>query len=365
MDISPLTFENPEVNNISESFEFNQDDNNYKLNIEIIDKDIILNILEKKEKLKEYEIKLSLEELKQMHKIFLIISSCQEFLDYIKVLIENKKLSIKKAAENKITIELNVEYLCKQNIINIDLPQKKISFDLIVQDLYNKISLLNDNYKNLESNYKKIIEENKNIKEENKNIKNRVKNLEEIINKIIIKSSIMEENDFDMIKSSIEKTMNKEIKGINKLYQATIDGGDPEIFHKKCNNIPNTLILYKSEGNRRFGGFTSLCWKSEGESILDKNCFLFSLDKKKIYYPKNENYYKIVCNSYDGPSFSNQGYYIIEIDGNALKEKKLRTGENIHPKHNLLFDGNVNALSEDGNFNYIKAQEYEVFEIKF
>ena len=336
--------------------------------------------------MKEYEIKLSLEELKQMHKIFSIISSCQEFLDYLKVLIENKKIYIKKTAENKITIELNVEYLCKQNTINIDLPQKKISFDLMFQDLYNKISLLNDNYKNLESNYKKIIEENKNIKEENENIKeeiknikeenknikeennnikNRVKNLEEIINKIIINSSIMEENEFDMIKSSIEKTMNKKIKGINKLYQATIDGGDPEIFHKKCNNIPNTLILYKSEGNRRFGGFTSLCWNSEGKTILDKNCFLFSLDKKKIYYPKNENYYEIVCKSENGPSFANQHEYIIKIEGNALKEKKLRTNENGHSNHNLLFDGIVNALSEDGNFNSIKSQEYEVFEIKF
>ena len=104
METSPLNCENPEVNNISESFDLNQDDNNYKLNIEIISKDIILNILEKKEKLKEYEIKLSLEELKQMHQIFSTISSCQEFLDYIKGLIENKKLSIKKAAENKITI---------------------------------------------------------------------------------------------------------------------------------------------------------------------------------------------------------------------------------------------------------------------
>jgi len=51
MEISPLTCENPEVNNISESFELNQDDNNYKLNIEIIDKDIILNVLEKKRKI--------------------------------------------------------------------------------------------------------------------------------------------------------------------------------------------------------------------------------------------------------------------------------------------------------------------------
>ena len=175
------------------------------------------------------------------------------------------------------------------------------------------IKILNRIYKKIIEENKNIKEENKNIKEENNDIKNRVKNLEEIIikMKIIFNSSIMkEENEFDMIKSSIEKTMNKEIKGINKLYQATIDGGDAEIFHEKCNNIPNTLILYKSEGNRRFGGFASLCWKSEDVVLTDKNCFLFSLDKKKIYYPKNENYYEINCFSSNGPSFSNQGVYI-------------------------------------------------------
>ena len=377
-----MTCDNPKENT-SESFELKQDDNNYKLNIKIINNDIIINILEKKEKLKEYEIKLTLEEFKQMHKAYSIISSCQEFVDYIKALIENKKLSIKKTTENQINIELIVDYLFKQNTIKIDLTQKNISLDLMVQDLYNKISIIKDNYKNLESNYKTIIEENKNIKEEiknikeennkikeennkikeeNINIKNRVKNLEEIINKkkIIINSSIMEENEFDMIKSAIEQTMNKEIKGINKLYQATIEGGDPEIFHKKCDNIINTLILYKSEGKRRFGGFTSLCWKEEGGVILDKNSFLFSLDKKKIYYSKKDNYYEIVCYSYDGPSFSNKGVYIIEISENYL-----RTNEDGHYQHDLLFEGNANALSEDGKFKGIKAEEYEVFEIKF
>ena len=272
---APLTFDNPKEN-ISESFELKQDDNNYKLNIKIIKKDIIINLLEKKEKLKEYEIKLTLEEFKQKHKAYSIFSSCQEFVYYIKALIENKKLSIKKTTENKINIELIVEYLCKQNTINIDLPQKKISLELMVQDLYNKLSILNDNYKNLESNYKKLINENNNIKEENKNIKeeinnikeennkikeeninikNKVKKLEEIINKkkITINSSIMEENEFDMIKSTIEQKLNKEIKGVNKLYQATIDGGNPGIFHKKCDNILNTLILYKSKGKRSFG----------------------------------------------------------------------------------------------------------------
>ena len=100
-----------------------------------------------------------------------MLSSFQEFVDFIKVLIENKKLSIKKTIDNKISIELIVEYLYKQSTIKIDLIQKKINFKLIAQDLYNKMLILNKKYKSLESSYKKVTEENKNIKDENKIIK--------------------------------------------------------------------------------------------------------------------------------------------------------------------------------------------------
>ena len=96
-------------------------------------------------------------------------------------------------------------------------------------------------------------------------------------------------------------------------------------------------------------------------AVTDKNCFLFSLDKKKIYFPKN-NDLQIVIISLDGPSFSDKGHYIIEIDGNALKDKKLKTNEK---GHNDLFCGDENALSEDGNFIGVYAKEYEVFQIIF
>ena len=92
---------------------------------------------------------------------------------------------------------------------------------------------------------------------------------------------------------------------------------------------------------------------------------MFSLDKKKIYYSKKENYYAIVCFSNEGPSFSNNGIYIIEINENPFKGNSLKTNEDGHFLHDLLFEGNVNALSEDGKFKGIKAEEYEVFEIKF
>ena len=84
--------------------------------------------------------------LKQIHRVFLPLNSCQEFVDYLKALIENNKLSIKGNSENKIYIELNVEYLFKPNTILIDLSQKKINFQIIAQDLYKKFSFLTENF---------------------------------------------------------------------------------------------------------------------------------------------------------------------------------------------------------------------------
>ena len=154
--------------------------------------------------------------------------------------------------------------------------------------------------------------------------------------------------------------MNKSIKQINKIYQATKDGDTPEIFHEKCDNVCNTLVLYKTNLNRRFGGFASECWNSKGENILDKNCFLFSLDKKKIYSSKNNNYYKLSCKENDGPSFLNGDYQCIRLEKNALKNKSLRTTENKD-----LFGNDKYPLSEDSKFNGVCAKEYEVLEIIF
>ena len=370
-----------------EYFEIKQDINNYKLKIKIINQDIILNILDEKSLMREYEIKLTLNELKQIHNIFLGLSSFKEFIDFIKVLIENKKLSIKKSDQDKMTIELSVEYLYKQHLIKIDLLKKAINFELISLDLYKKISILNKNFKNLEINYKSIKEENNGLKEENKrikkenvNIKEKIKNLEDIILSlkkeitkiknntekkslpVSINSSIMEKNEFDMIHSEIKLRMNKEIKEIEKLYQATKDGDEPHIFHEKCDNIANTLVLYKSAGNRRFGGFASECWTSKEETKLDKNAFLFSLDQKKIYPPKNNNYYEIICDENEGPGFSRSMFYCIQIKENPLQKKSLFTYE---AEHKEIFNGEKNALSEDGNFKGIYTKEYEVFKLYF
>ena len=121
------------------------------------------------------EIKKLYQAKRNENKIFLVLSSCKEFIDFIKVLIKNQKLSIKKSIESQITIEFTVDYLYKQYLIKIDLLQKAINFELIALDLYKKISILNKSFKNLENNYKLIKEENQDIKKENMNKKKRKK----------------------------------------------------------------------------------------------------------------------------------------------------------------------------------------------
>ena len=84
------------------------------------------------------------------------------------------------------------------------------------------------------------------------------------------------------------------------------------------------------------------------------------MDKKKIYPPKNNNYYQLCLYSYDGPSFAIGNGYCLKIEN--FREKSLRTYDN---KFKDNFDGEMNALSEDGNYSGINAKEYEVFQIKF
>ena len=384
MEDAPLPIMMTPKEAISKSFEIKQEENNYKLNIIIVNQNITLDLSDEKDLTKKYEIKLTLSELKQIHKIFSMFNSPIEFIDFMKALIDNKKLSIKPSIENKISIEFTVEYLYKQNVIKIDLIQKKVNFELISQDLCKKISTLTENYINLDNNYKKILEENKQLKEENKNIKDRLNNLEnnfdnlkkcvlemkekninnETKNLNIFDSVIMEtKEEFDMVASAVKLKMNKEIKEMKKIYQATKDGGgDPAIFHQKCDNIPNTLVLFKSRGKRRFGAFVSLCWKSEGFRSIDKNCFTFSLDKKKIYYTKNNNNYEITYYKNEGQNIWINVNLVIAITGNPIKEPSLRTNES---KFKNIFDYNDNALSEDGLYEGIYADEYEVFQILF
>lgn len=53
----------------------------------------------------------------------------------------------------------------------------------------------------------------------------------------------------------------KPIKKLSLLYRASENGFSTPVFYDKCSNIPNTVIIAKTENGKIIGGFTPIPWK--------------------------------------------------------------------------------------------------------
>ena len=338
--------------NKNEPIIINQNNIKYNLNIECQDNKLILSIDNEELNNFYYTNKISFKELKDSIKGNEIFYKINDIYNYFKKLSNDKKLKIKKDNNIISLIISSVDINGHEAPGIIQLFQKKKDINMTFKDIYLELKYLKEKIKDIDA----LKNENKILKKNIETQEKEIKYLKDKINNISNKSVIIKEDESEMITSEIEKKTNKKIKEIVKLYQATVDGGNSEIFHKKCDNIPNTLILIKSEGKRRFGGFTPIPWKSEENYIKDPEgkTFVFSLDNKKIYYlnnPDNAVYHDI--NS--GPCFG--GGRDIALDGNPIKDNKLYTLECSYD-----YQGDIHPLSEYKD-NNLKALEYEVFQI--
>ena len=369
-----------------ESIQIEQNELIYDLSIEVKDNIMIFSINDKsKLPYTNYSKKMNFSELINLNKVFDRLHSFRDFYNYLKSLSDKKLINIKKY-NDKISIIFYVEVLLEKYKIEIELfPNKKeLVFDIkeIYQELCNikgTLDILKKDNENLKEDNKKLNGEIDILKNENKELRNKIEQQNKDINefkydikksiKLFVKnanynnSEVMTENEKMIIFPEIEKKMNKKIKEIKKLYQATIDGGDPLDFHLNWDNIPNTLILVKSEGLRRFGGFTPIAWKSDEHGIFitdfEMKTFVFSLDNKKIYNLKSTHSNAVYHGKNTGPCFGSETGDI-SIIGNPIKEKKL-----CNYKFSYDYKGINDTLSECVFPDYIKAIEYEVFEVIF
>ena len=449
MDEPPVPTVTPEGNekpiqDLLESLKIEQNKKIYCLNIKVNNDFINFNITE------DVPLptlnclkKLSLKDIKDLHKAFYGLNSCYEFLDYIKVLIKTKKVLIQEKEDN-LSINLEVQYLFKTSIVEIPFDIEKINIDNSIKGIIKELLLMKEKMKkyeennlnnqlsennienknkedinNLKEELNRLKEEIKKLKEENKKLVEDIQKIKEGTNEnqIIEKNKQLEENeknnikeeierikyletdnqkikielnkisdilkpmsfrmtgiynktflmtvsDLDFIKTEIEKKVNKKVRGLEKIYQATIDGGQPSMFHLRCDNIPNTVTIICSALQRRFGGFTTEKWDTSGKYKDDRNSFLFSFDKRKIYSYKC-NGKAIYCHKDYGPTFG--AGFTIKIGGNAIIEKKLYTYEYYPDGCSYNFNGDEYALSESGKggASYIYAAEYEVFKVLF
>ncbi len=130
--------------------------------------------------------------------------------------------------------------------------------------------------------------------------------------------------------------------------------------HKLVDGKKNTLLIAKSNQNRRFGGFTTIPWDNSSQYKDDKVAFLFSLDKMKIYPYKNQGH-AIYCSS-DRFAFGySHDFYIRNKFFQGNNSQTYETNNNTRYE----FFGDSNGISEDGKASYITLKEVEIFEVLF
>ena len=121
------------------------------------------------------------------------------------------------------------------------------------------------------------------------------KQLEDLQNQIQIIQERQEDEDVKEVKGDIihdmnelemiTKKINKENKRIiiNLLYKASADSDSAAVFHNKCDEANNTIVLVETKDGKRFGGYTTKSWKGNCVEKSDPEAFIFSFDKMKTY----------------------------------------------------------------------------------
>ena len=201
---APLAYENLDKNEILNIF---QENNHYLLNMKINREHITLTLSEKdKINSNTFSIRMSLNELKNLHKNFSLINSCFDFSEYLKKLNQKNQLFINNKNENEMILSFTSEYLLNVEIIEIILLPDRINVEKKLKEAFNEIEFLKQKIKNLENKNDELQKENNclnnkinEIKIENINLKNNMQNqINRINNRIqnLIKLNKLKDNIF-------------------------------------------------------------------------------------------------------------------------------------------------------------------------
>ena len=243
---------------------------------------------------KEYELVVSLEQLKEMNNYFKVFKDLNDIYNNFINEYKNGKISFK-INENEIKIIILNSILNSEFEINIP----KIEILPNSSDIYNILFEMQKRIKSLEL-------ENKNLKiqvEENKAKINFLENYLKIYTNTNTSTStslailtptlstiklnyfsgsniINNENDVNLLLNFLPKKPSN----ILILFNSIIHGDSIESFHNKVSNKGPTYIIIKTQNNRIFGGYTTHIWNEKNRDIFsDNNAFVFSIDNKKKY----------------------------------------------------------------------------------
>ena len=306
---------------------------------------------------KIYISNLTKKDLEKISKLFKMNDSIEECLLNFEQFFDEKKYTLEENDENVI---LTVS----PGTLNIkDFQIKLRAKDMNQDEKYNQVSL----------EIKKIIEENKLYKEKLSDLEKKFEELTTFTKTLEKKNEELEQKNIDLekkfekienhcfkiLKKEDIKTLNgwispnKKIKYVLK-YNAKRDGCDTDIFHEKCDNMGNSLIICKTSKGVIIGAYMSTNIEKKKGYKSDPNAFLFNLSNKLIKKNLKQKYEKAVYNYDDNSNFIKFGECdCFRLAGNCLHNKNsyadicnCSTNFDCHNK-NLLNGGNGEQFNVD------------------
>ena len=353
-----------------QKYEFNKDKITYKLRTSIIDGKYIKIVCNPKNQKYGYFNVFSKDDLMKVNFIFSSFSNIKQIQEEFDKCILTKKVSLfhnrtlfdiffyitKEGKREKIPLNLIYENEYdsnKENKENKNNKENKKNYNDVLIEIEKEIIIMEKEQEKIKDKVDKILSQ---FDEENINSKNKIYFNERKLKNFIKSSIIKTQEEYNLIKNKLLSKRKSQIcKNINYklLYKASKDSDKVNIFHQKCDNKKNTLILIETDKGNKFGGFTTQTWEGNINK-KDESAFLFSLDKLKIY-DIIEDQNAISCNPNYGPIFCE---YQIFIFDNFFQQGG-RTG-----KASLNYNTQEDFELNDGIMVF-KIKKLEVFEIFF
>ena len=320
----------------------------YNFKISLVDIKINLQLTEisTNKRGKNYEGEFTLEELRQINRIFQLTSTIYEAQEEFKKAVERQKIAL---SENEAYVNImfhmmlgtdNAPFVIalprNESARIIKLEQDTDLLKLERDNLFDKLLLIKNNTEEITKSLKEIENENVNLQNNiisteeemkipgykvppvnnsritmsnnNNNISNN--NPDYNNNRVMISNDMNNNinnninnsinNNFIKFSSGIEKNIIKEESEIffimqkirdylgknpvfNLLYRASTHGDKANIFHNRCDKSTMTLVILIDHNNNRFGGFTTREWSGNCIQKMDEKAFIFNVEKVKIY----------------------------------------------------------------------------------
>ena len=303
----------------------------YTFKISLVDNKINLQLTElaTNKRGKNYEGEFTLEELRQINRIFQLTSSIYEAQEEFKKAVERQKIAL---SENEAYVNIMFHMMLGTDNAPfvIALPRNESARIIKLEQDTDLLKLERDNLFDklllIKNNTEEIMKSVKDIENENVNLQNNIISTEEEMkipgykvppvnnSKIIMSNNNQAQNDYNnnnnnrviisnnvnKFGSGIEKNIIKEESEIffvmqkirdylgknpvfNLLYRASDHGDKANIFHNKCDSVNMTLVILIDHNNNRFGGFTTREWSGNCVQKMDEKAFIFNVEKVKIY----------------------------------------------------------------------------------